>query len=71
MLLYLFFNHSVHGEVCDTFIDRPSTDTPQADTPPAQCMLGYTHPLPSACWDMVNKRMVRILLECILVNKKI
>ena len=32
---------------------------PWADTPPAQCMLGYTpypvhagiHPLPSACWD--------------------
>ena len=25
------------------------------------------HPLPSACWDTVNKRAVRILLECILV----
>ena len=35
-------------------------------TPPAQCMLGYT-PLPSACWDTVNKRAVRIPLECILV----
>ena len=47
---------------------------PQGDTPPAQCMLGYTHTcmrgythLPSACWDTVNKRAVRILLECILV----
>ena len=47
-------------------------------TPSTQCMLGYTPPypvhagihttLPSACWDMVNKRAVRILLECILVS---
>ena len=37
-----------------------------------QCMLGYTPgqtpwaspPFRSACWDMVNKRAVRILLEC-------
>ena len=39
---------------------------PQAGTPPG----GYTPPgryTPSACWDMVNKRVVRILLECILV----
>ena len=47
---------------------------------PAQCMLGYTHtpaqymlgyPPPhkhSACWDTVNKRVVRIPLECILVE---
>ena len=34
--------HSVHrGGVCHT---------PPGQTPPAQCMLGYT-PLPSACWD--------------------
>ena len=57
---------------------RPRADTPQADTSPAQCMPGYTHtpaqymlgytsPLPSACWDMVNKWAVRIPLECILV----
>ena len=32
-------------------------------THPAQCMLGYT----LSCWDTVNKRAVRILLECILV----
>ena len=44
---------------------HPQADTPPADTPsqtpmpsvywdtcpPAQCMLGYTSPLPSACWD--------------------
>ena len=35
-------------------------------TPLAQCMLGYT-PLLSACWDTVNKRALRIPLECILV----
>ena len=28
---------------------------------------GADTPLHSACWDMVNKRAVRILLECILV----
>ena len=28
---------------------------------------GQTAPLCSACWDTVNKRAVRILLECILV----
>ena len=55
----------------------PWADTPQGRHPPAQCMLGYTPPaqymlgytppLCSACWDTVNKRAVRILLECILV----
>ena len=35
------------------------TPHPGADTPPAQCMLG----------DTGNKRVVRILLECILVLK--
>ena len=30
---------------------------------------GQTPPRPcSACWDMVNKRVIRILLECILVT---
>ena len=28
---------------------------------------GQTSPLRNACWDTVNKRAVRILLECILV----
>ena len=57
---------SVHrGHVCS--IACWDTHTPQADThlpqsrhplgrppgrhPPAQCMLGYTRPLHSACWD--------------------
>ena len=36
---------------------HPGADTPQDQTPPAQCMLG----------DMVNKRAACILLECNLV----
>ena len=50
--------------------------TPVCDSVPTQCMLGYTH-LPAQCmlgytprqilWDTVNKRAVRIPLECILV----
>ena len=49
--------------------DTPWADTsPWADNPPAQYMLEYTHThLHSACWDRVNKRAVRIPLECILV----
>ena len=40
----------------------PGRYTPQAGTPPGR----YT-PSHSACWDTVNKRAVRIPLECILV----
>ena len=50
------------GGVCNTPLSRhpptPEPDTPRADTPPC-----------SACWDTVNKRVVRILLECILVYR--
>ena len=54
--------------------DTPRADPPRAD-PPRADPLGR-HPLadpspdrhpPSACWDTVNKRVVRILLECNLV----
>ena len=58
-----------------TSLGRPS---PGKTPPSAQCMLGYTHPLPSACWDApplrsacwdtVNKRAVRIPLKCTLVT---
>ena len=52
-------------------------DTPQVDTPPGQCMLGYTPlpsacwdtqppPLPSTCWNTVNKGAVRIPLNAFL-----
>ena len=37
-------------------------------SPPAQCMLGYTPPVHSVCWDTVNKQAVRFPLECILVT---
>ena len=49
----------------------PWADTPQADTTLTDTLgrhpPGQTHPLCSACWDMVNKRAVCILLECTLV----
>ena len=30
---------------------QPTGQTLSGQTPPAQCMLGHTHLLPSACWD--------------------
>ena len=38
--------------------------------PPCPVHAGIHTPLPIACWDMVNKRAVRIPLECILVSNK-
>ena len=65
------------GGVCHT---PPWTDPP-GQTPPwpvhagihppcsVHAGMGYTYPsLPSACSDTVNKRAVRIPLECILVQ---
>ena len=58
----------------------PWADTPRQTSPPRQMpqwadsSLGrHPHPwtdtpLPSACWHTVNKRVVRIPLECILVS---
>ena len=48
------------------------THTPPADTPGRHLSgrhtpPGQNNPLHSACWDTVNKRAVRIPLECILV----
>ena len=40
----------------------PWAGTPLAGTPPGQYPPGH-----SACWNMVNKRAVRIPLECIIV----
>ena len=39
-------------------------------TPLGRCTPWAGTPLISACWDTVNKRAVRILLECILVYLK-
>ena len=50
--------------------DTPRQTPPWADMhPPGQTRtpLGRHSPLPSACWDTINKRGVRIPLECILV----
>ena len=62
MFLHLSVTHCVHmGGVYLSACwhthtpraDTPSGQTPpRADTPPVQCMLGYTQPLvPSTCWD--------------------
>ena len=48
--------------------DTPWADTPWADTPSEQTPHRVDTPLRSACWDTVNKRAVRIPLECILVH---
>ena len=45
-----------HFEECNYFY-RPQRSCDKVTPPPP----------PSACWDTVNKRAVRILLECILV----
>ena len=78
LFLHLSVSHSVHGEgVSVSGLGRhPLTDTPQVDTPLGR-PLGQTPlgrnppgqtPLP-AQWYTVNKRVVRIPLECILVVK--
>ena len=81
MFLHLSVSHSVHkgGEYLGRYPPWIGTPlgryTPSlagitlAGTPPA----GTPHtpqvgaPPGNACWDTVNKRVVRILLECILV----
>ena len=69
------------GCVCHTHTSLSRHPPPQADTPgqtppcpvhagihPQSSACWDTHtPLHSTCWDMVNKRAVRIPLECILV----
>ena len=44
----------------------PGRNPSWSDTPPRPVHAGI-HPPRNACWDTVNKRAVRILLECILV----
>ena len=83
MLLHLSVSHSVHGggEYLGRYPPgsgevpgqvHPWAGTPPlwagtpplwAGTPPSR----YPHSPSSACWDTVNKRAVRILLECFLV----
>ena len=56
------------GPEADTSLGRhpPQVDTP-GQTPPRQTPPRQTPPLHSACWDPVNKPVVRIPLECIFV----
>ena len=57
--------HSVHrGESAIAPLGRHPL---WADTPPAHTLPGSHPPVYSACWDTVNKRAVRILLECNLI----
>ena len=46
---------------------HPQADTPWADTPLGQAPPPWADTPP--CWDTVNKRVVRILLECNLAVK--
>ena len=66
----------VFTDVCLSTGGEPQGQTSPGQTPPGRhqplpstpsSASGDTHPLPSACWDTVNKRSVRIPLECILV----
>ena len=67
--------HSVQGGTCPGTphpqqVHPPGRYSPPAGTPPRQVhstRRAGTPPCSNACWDMVNKRAVRILLECILV----
>ena len=69
-------SHSVHGGVCP--MTPPSIQNPQVQTPfPPGCRLLDADPpmqtpqmqIPTGILrDMVNKRAMRILLECILVS---
>ena len=54
-------------------IPHPPSRPPRADTPQGRYPLGAAtprsrHPPGSRLWDTVNKWLVRILLECILVS---
>ena len=57
--------HSIHRGVCVSA--TPLGQTSPGQIPPMHAGI-HTPPLPSGCWDTVNKRAVRILLECILVE---
>ena len=46
----------------------PGRYTPRTGTPPGRYTPRQVPPPGNACWDAVNKRSVRILLECILVT---
>ena len=54
--------------LCQSFCSQGVSATPWADTPLSRHLPWADTPLlSSACWDTVNKRVVGIPLECILV----
>ena len=57
------------GGVCYTpWAEAPGqTPPPRPDAHPPACTCWNTPPRHNACWDTVNKRAVRFLLECIIV----
>ena len=65
-------SRSVHAGIAPPEQTLPSGQTPLEDTPPSgqKTSLGRA-PRGSACWDMVNKRAVRIPLEFILVGSSL
>ena len=74
-MFYTCLSFCSQGRVCYTppWADPPGQTPPWADTTlgrhhPGQTLPWADIPPHSACWDMVNKWVVRILLECILVN---
>ena len=67
MFLHVSVILSTEGEYLGRY-PLAGTSLPCRYTPPWQVTpLTGTPPGHSACWDTVNKRVVRILLECILV----
>ena len=59
-----------HPEQTPPWADTPGQTPLGRQTPPGQTHpWADTTPLCSACWDMVNKLAVGILLECILVSE--
>ena len=77
MFLHLSVILFTGGSAIHPLGDTPWADIPQADTPmgrhplvrhpPGQTPPWADTPPRSACWDTVNMRAVRILLECNLV----
>ena len=57
--------HPLEGTTPGRYTPHWAGSPPQAGTPPAGTTPG------NACWDMVNKWAVHILLECILVGELI
>ena len=74
MFLHLSVSHSVHRGVSahcmlgyTPQVSTPWAGTPLGRYPPGRYTPTGSYPLHSACWDTVNKRVVRIPMGCNLV----